>query len=128
MSKKLNKEAIIKSLIQKLNKQGYKNIKANIKGQISPDKVSYKWAQKTFAPDVTAEDDSEHTYFYQVHVKILKSEIQEYFQQWILFTSLAHTGGGKLTLVIPKDNYEQIHKLITDKKINAEVIDAEGLL
>lgn len=126
MAKKLNKEAIIKSLIQNLKKKGFKNIKANIKGQDSPEKVSYKWAQKSFAPDVTAEDEAEHTFFYQVHTKILKSEIQEYFQRWILFTSLAHTSGGKLTLLVPKDNYDQIQKLITDKKINAEVTVAES--
>lgn len=127
MSKKLNKETVIRSLIQSLKKKGFKNIKANIKGHVSPDKVSYKWAQKSFAPDVTVEDDNEHTFFYQVHVKILKSEIQEYFQQWILFNSLAHTSGGKLTLVVPKDNLEQIQKLISDKKINAQVVDADSV-
>lgn len=118
--KKVNKDKVIKNVIAKFKGKDYDTFLAKIKGHDKPFRIEYKGINKGFTPDLIALNGDSATIF-DLLPKLLKSELQENFQKWILFNDYAQKSGGEFIVLSAKDIKDDVQKMLDAKKINASI-------
>lgn len=119
-SKKINKDTIIKNIIAKFKGKEFDTFLAKMKGYDKPFRIEYKGINKGFTPDLIALNGESATIF-DFLPKLLKSELQENFQKWILFNDYAQKSGGEFIVLSAPEIQEEVQKMLDAKKINAKI-------
>lgn len=86
-----------------------------------PRLLSFKWAQKSYTPDVVAIYDDKKDLF-SVEGKISKRTISDTIAKWILFSLEARRHGGKFYLVVPSNEMDYCKEIIKDKQLSANLM------
>ncbi|GAB3182006.1 hypothetical protein [Telluribacter humicola] len=115
----MEKTGFIPQVITWAKSHGFENIKANIDGYEKP--VSYERSQDSqkFTPDVTAVNMYNKHY---LEVAMKSDANRGSISKWQLLSELAGLKGGKLYLMAPRGHVRFAREMVTQYKIQAEVV------
>ena len=102
------KEFIVKEVYKYLKNKGYKNIKSTYFGLEKPNKFVEKQSEIVFEPDLIATYNS-GSYLFEVEtIENIKKRREKFVAKCNLFLQYAHLHKGKLILVVPEQQFEQV--------------------
>lgn len=114
------KENILKEVYKYLKNNGYRNFKSNLLKFDEPNKFVEKQTGDVFEPDLIATYNS-GLYLFEVEtVESIKERRENFISKCRTFLHYAHSKNGKLTLIIPEQQSDQVISELN--KVNLENI------
>lgn len=119
MEKAELKKGYIEKAVHWIEKKGYAEIKADLDGMETPIAFTQRSNEASVHPDLTARSLGRKFYF---EVAIKSSETRAIVTKWKLLSQLAAMKDGKLIVFAPHGHRSFAEKIITENKINAQII------
>lgn len=110
---------LLSSVIERVKKQGYDNIKADLGDYESPYQLIGQTKDVNFTPDVTATKNDGKAYF-EISTKV--DNPNDLINKWKLLETLASMKKGKFQIFVPHGHMKFTQELVRDNNINAQVI------
>lgn len=122
MDKKL-KKSVLEEVYNYLKGKGYKDFKAKLLSIENPIKIVEKQSGNTYEPDMTATLDNS-SYIFEIEMgENISIDKEKFIKKCKAFQNYAETKNGKLSLIIP---IEQFDKIMTE--INKNNLENIGIL
>ncbi len=103
---------LIRSLILRLQKSGYKHLRADLQGLKRPETISGNPLDETYVPDVTGYGLEENIFEVETPDTIYDEHTEK---QWTSFAEYAKKRNGKFWVVVPRgageDAQSRLHRL-----------------
>ena len=113
------KSEIIKAVIDFIKGEDFSQIKADIPGYNTPEKLVWKNSGKGYIPDITA---IKNGMFLLFTVKDPKENIHTYLDKWRLFSSYSRKVNRECYIVSLANQEFTIKNILNENKINANVL------
>lgn len=116
---KISYDDVLSNVIEKVKKQGYDDIRADLSDYESPHQIIGKTNNVNFTPDVTATKNEGKAYF-EISTKM--DNPNDLINKWKLLETLAHMKNGKFQIYVPHGHMKFTQELLKDHNITAELI------
>ena len=110
---------LLSSVIERVKKQGYENIKADLSDYESPYQLIGQTKEVNFTPDVTATKNNGKAYF-EISTKM--DNPNDLINKWKLLETLASMKKGVFQIFVPHGHMKFTQELVRDNNINARVV------
>lgn len=119
MDKAALKTGYVQKAVTWIEKKGYAEIKADLEGHEAPKSFTRSATQTTVQPDLTARSLGRKFYF---EVALKTDNTRDVVTKWKLLSQLAAMKDGKLIVFAPHGHRSFAEKLITNHRINAQIV------
>ncbi|WP_258097190.1 hypothetical protein [Marinoscillum pacificum] len=116
---KISYDEVLANVIEKVRKQGYDNIRADLSDYDSPHQLIGKTNNVNFTPDVTATKNEGKAYF-EISTKM--DNPNELINKWKLLETLASMKNGTFQIYVPHGHMKFTQELVKDHNIRAEIV------
>lgn len=110
---------LLSTVIERVKKQGYDNIKADFSDYESPYQLIGQTKEVNFTPDVTATKNNGKAYF-EISTKV--DNPNDLINKWKLLETLASMKKGIFQIFVPHGHMKFTQELVRDNNINARVV------
>ncbi len=112
---------MVLEIVLHLNKHGYADIKADVSGYDTPDKITWKSTGEGHVPDITADkDDIKRIFEIETEDTIDDPHTED---QWQLFAAHAKKISGLFIVVVPEGYKSEVIEQFVILDIEGEVIE-----
>ena len=112
---------MVLEIVLHLNKHGYADIKADVSGYDTPDKITWKSTGEGHVPDITADKyDIKRIFEIETEDTIDDPHTED---QWQLFATHAKKIGGLFIVVVPEGYKSEVIEQFVILDIECEVIE-----
>ena len=116
---KIDYDEMLSTVIERVKKQGYDDIRADISEYEAPHELIGKTNDINFTPDVTATKDDGKAYF---EISTKTENANDLINKWKLLETLAQMKKGKFQIFVPHGHMKFTKELVANHHINAEVV------
>lgn len=116
---KTSYDELLSNVIEKIKKQGYDNIRADLSEYESPYQLIGQTKSVNFTPDVTATKNEGKAYF-EISTKM--ENPNDLINKWKLLETLANMKSGTFKIFVPHGHMKFTQELIKNNNINAEIV------
>lgn len=116
---KTSYDELLSSVIEKIKKQGYDNIRADLSEYESPYQLIGQTKDVNFTPDVTATKNEGKAYF---EISNKMENPNDLINKWKLLETLANMKGGDFKIFVPHGHMKFTQELIKAHNIHAELL------
>ncbi|WP_421879338.1 hypothetical protein [Marinoscillum sp.] len=116
---KISYDEVLANVIDKVKKQGYDNIRADLSDYEAPHQLIGKTNNVNFTPDVTATKNEGKAYF-EISTKM--DDPNDLVNKWKLLETLANMKNGTFQIYVPHGHMKFTQELIKDHNIHAELL------
>ncbi|MEQ8472387.1 MAG: hypothetical protein RIC35_14435 [Marinoscillum sp.] len=115
---KISYDDVLSNVIEKVKKQGYNDIRADLSDYEAPHQIIGKTNNVNFTPDVTAMKNEGKAYF-EISTKM--DNPNDLINKWKLLETLANMKNGKFQIYVPHGHMKFTQELLKDHNITAEL-------
>jgi len=115
----VNYKEMIEKVIKSVEKQGYKEIKADHEDYEMPHLLVNQSTDIAFTPDVSAKKNEGQAYF---EIATKEKDTIQLINKWKLLETLAHMKKGSFQLFVPHGHMKFAQDMIEAHKINAKLV------
>ena len=112
-------ESTVKKAIEVIERQGFKNIKADIPGYEAPAQLVRQQDQTIFQPDLTATKNGAKSYF---EISSKNDDELDMIGKWKLLSQLARIKNGSFQILIPRGELSFTRRMLERHNIEAPMI------
>lgn len=112
-------EKMVSQIIERVKKQGYSDIRADINEYESPHKLIGQSKKISYTPDITGKKDDGLGYF-EIAKKVQNTN--ELVNKWKALSLLADMKNGVFKVYVPHGHMKFTRELINDHNIKAEIV------
>ncbi len=116
---KISYDEVLANVIEKVKKQGYDNIRADLSDYESPHPLIGKTNKVDFTPDATATKNEGKAYF-EISTKM--DNPNELINKWKLLETLAGMKNGTLQIYVPHGHMKFTQELVKENNIQAKIV------
>lgn len=111
---------VIKAFVKYLKKEGFGEIKANVKGFESPDEVKAQHQSTGIVPNLTANSSGK---MYLFEFEDLRYDVEsEIIPRWKMLSNYAQKKQGEFFLVIEENRVDQIKSLLEENELEGIIL------
>lgn len=111
----------INSIVEKLKKKKHDAFRLKGSKGNSPKSLQFRHSRESHTPFIEIELEGK-TDLYELEKTYSKDKISSHIAKWILFSIHAKAQNGQFHLIIPKGQEKKFQKIITDKKLDIEIV------
>lgn len=116
---KTSYDELLSNVIEKIKKQGYDNIRADLSEYEAPFQLKGKTNDVNFTPDVTATKNEGKAYF---EISSKTDNPNDLINKWKLLEMLARMKNGIFKIYVPHGHMKFTQEILKDHKIHAELV------
>lgn len=116
---KTSYDELLSNVIEKIKKQGYDNIRADLSDYEAPYQLIGQTKKVNFTPDVTATKNEGKAYF-EISSKV--DNPNDLINKWKLLETLATMKNGTFKIFVPHGHMKFTQELVKDNNIHAELV------
>jgi len=116
----MEKEDFIIRAIDRIEKKGYTNIRANVEGYDCPSSFTKKDDEEVYTPDITGAKSGGKDYF---EIALKTENVGRIERKWKLLSTLAKMKNGSFFLFAPRGHRAFAEKITRQKNLNAEILN-----
>jgi hypothetical protein len=109
----------VNQVIEKVKKQGYTDIRADIEDYETPPRLIGKSNESNYVPDVVGKKNGSKGYF---EISKKEKDTNDLVNKWMLLSMLADMKNGIFRIYVPHGHMKFTRQLLTAYDIKAEVI------
>ena len=114
----ISHDNMVRKAVNHLRSKGFRDIRADLKGCVQPDKIIWKKSGLGHIPDLSAKNGNLKIFEVETVDSIRDSHTED---QWSLFSTFAEQHGAEFWVVVPNGHESDVNSRLNKLKIQAKI-------